>query len=181
MATKAKQSGFTLVEALVSVAIFAVVVSMASVLFLAVSNAQLKATNQEKVMREVRQTMESMSRMIRMSSVIAYPDPDDQSQLQLDDNGMPVKFLWNQDKAWIDYQRGDDLTAYPVTSDDIEITNLEFFISPKPGLSSPGALSSWPTRVTILLTAENAAGAGGRGAGDILKTQTTVVTRREYE
>ncbi len=176
MSTKTRQSGFTLIEALVSVAIFAVVVSMASVLYLAVSNAQLKATNQEKVMREVRQTMESMSRLIRMSSVIAYPDPGDQSQLQLDDNGVPVKFLWNQDKEWIDYQRGDELVAQ-FTSDDVKITNLEFFISPG---TSPQGVSPWPTRVTILLTAENVAGAGGRGAGDILKTQTTVVTR-QYE
>lgn len=179
MFSGSKSSGFTLIEALVSVAIFAVVVAMASVLYLATANAQLKATNQEKVMREVRQTMESISRLIRMSSVITSDDSP--NELTLDDNNETVRFWLDEDAKQVKYQRGDDLTAYPVTSDDIEITNLEFFISPKPGLSSPGALSSWPTRVTILLTAENAAGAGGRGAGDILKTQTTVVTRREYE
>lgn len=172
MPTKTQQSGFTLVEALVSVAIFAVVVSMASVLYLATATAQLKATNQEKVMREVRQTMESMSRLIRMSAVITSDDPPD--ELTLDDDNVAVKFWREGDR--IAYQRGDELATY-FTSDDVKITNLEFFISPE-GISGG---TPWPTRVTILLTAENAAGAGGRGAGDILKTQTTVVTRREYE
>lgn len=171
MSVKAQQSGFTLVEALVSVAIFAVVVAMASVLYLATSNAQLKATNQEKVMREVRQTMETMSRMIRMSSVITSDDPP--SELILDDDNVAVKFWLDEDAGRIMSQRGDELATY-FTSDDIEITNLEFFISPAGLVVDP----HWPTRVTILLTAERA---GARGSADILKTQTTVVTRHEYE
>ncbi len=173
MVEKTKQSGFTLVEALVSVAIFAVVVSMASVLYLATSNAQLKATNQEKVMREVRQTMESISRLIRMSSVIASDDAP--NELTLDDDNVSVKFWRDGDRVL--FQRGDELATY-FTSDDIKITNLEFFISPSPMPSPPGVSSPWPTRVTILLTAERG---GERGAADVLKTQTTVVTRCEYE
>lgn len=170
MAVQAKQSGFTLIEALVSVAIFAVVVAMASVLYLATANAQLKATNQEKVMREVRQTMESISRMIRMSSIIAVTDD---GKLQLEDDNVAVEFWLDEDKDRIVYQRGDEPATH-FTSDDIEITGLEFFISPEGLVVEP----HWPTRVTILLTAKRV---GERGTADILKTQTTVVTRHEYE
>lgn len=171
MLSKTKQSGFTLVEALVSVAIFAVVVSMAAVLFLAVSNAQRKATNQEKIMREVRQTMESLSRLVRMSTVVSGGGEQDILQLE-DDNGL-VNFWLDQNSRRIIYQRGDTIANF--TGEDVDITNLQFFISP--GADHPQT-ENWPTRVTILLTA---ARAGEYGSADVLKVQTTIVTRKEYD
>ena len=176
MPTKFRQSGFTLIEALVSVAIFAVVVSMASVLFLATSNAQRKATNQEKVMREVRQTMESISRLVRMSAV-DYERYDAEgveisggpSVLYLMDNNVSVSFSLDENR--IVYERSGDSGF--MTGGDIDVTNLQFFIGP----ADPAANTTWPTQVTVLLTTERE---GERGSADILKTQTTIVTR-QYE
>ncbi len=176
MLSNPKQSGFTLIEALVSVAIFAVVVSMAAVLFLSTSNAQRKATNQEKVMREVRQTMESISRLVRMSAV-DYDRYDAEgmeisggpSVLYLMNNNAPVSFSLVGGQIF--YERGG--AGGVMTGEDIDVTNLQFFIGP----ADPDTSTDWPTQVTVLLTTERE---GERGSADILKTQTTIVTR-QYE
>lgn len=172
-----KQSGFTLIEALVSVAIFAVVVSMAAVLFLSVTNAQRKATNQEKIMREVRQATESISRLVRMS-VVDYGRYEDEGieitggpgALFLVNNSDQVGFWLDEDSKRIIYQRGN--TSGYLTAEDVTISNLQFFIGP----SDPDQ-ETWPTQVTVLLKTERA---GERGSADVMETQTTVVTRH-YE
>ena len=171
MITKSNQSGFTLIEALVSVAIFAVVVAMASVLYLSVTNAQRKTVNQEEIMREVRQVMETMSREIRLAGV--------DNQLYLDGEcSLPAQLcLAGGQGYWFDEENQRIMSGFPgfpITSDEIQVENLSFYVNPAP--DGVMVVPTPPTRVTILLTVSRQ---GNYGTSDQMQVQTTV-SLREY-
>jgi len=168
-----KNKGFTLIEVLVSVTIFVVVVSMGSVLFITTSNAQRKAVNQEKLVRDVRHSVETISRLARMYPVnySSYEEEgidlsdDGVNELYLQVSGQPVSF--SNENGQIIYETIDGDTA--LTSSEIEVDNLHFYISPVNFNESDN-----PQRVTIIIEASRA---GERGAADSMSVQTSVTAR----
>lgn len=173
--TKNKQSGFTLIEVLVSAAVFVVVVSMGAVLFITISNAQKKAVNQEKIVRDVRVTMETISRMSRMYTVSyeSYADAgiDDLSQ------GVNILYLEAGSGDIVSFQEVDGQVFMnrhgldtEVTSGDVTIDRLYFYISPL----AADELAKNPQRVTIVMGASRE---GERGAADEVNLETSVTAR----
>jgi hypothetical protein len=140
---------------------------------LAISNAQKKATNQEKIMREVRQATEVMARQIRLATIDyevygqALAQANGQTVLHLTDNNDSVSY-WLEGNR-IKYRCNDESDF--LTASDVSIDKLWFYISPV----APQIPNPWPTRVTIILQASRA---GSQGTLESLNVQTTVELRR---
>ncbi len=171
---KRHQSGFTLIEALVSVAVFAIVVSIASGIYISVISVQKKSVSYEKTQRNARHAMETMARLSRMYAIdyekYAELTNAGTSELYLKDpsSGKEVEF-YLKDYS-VKYKEGN-ASEQVLTSDDVDITRLKFYISPTGGESLS---QNWPTRVTIVLEAFRE---GARGASATIPVQTTVITR----
>ncbi|MBI2465870.1 MAG: prepilin-type N-terminal cleavage/methylation domain-containing protein [Candidatus Sungbacteria bacterium] len=67
-------SGFTLVELIVAVAIFAAVITIASSIFVSSIGSQRENINQQEVLDNARFVLEIMGRAIRQSTVLTCPD-----------------------------------------------------------------------------------------------------------
>jgi len=169
------QKGFTLIEILVSVTVFVVVVSIAAVLFISISNTQRKALNQEKLARDVRAVTETISRLARMYPVdytayeaAGYDFPEG-------DGGTPILFLRVAGET-VSFTVENGLVVYDnnqgekfLTSSEITVEKLYFYISPLDYDDSEN-----PPRVTFQLVAARA-GEGGVAAD--ISVQTSVVSR----
>ena len=67
-------AGFTLVELIVAIAVFAVTVTIASSIFVSSVGSQRKNINQQEVLDNARFVLESMGRAVRQSTVLTCPD-----------------------------------------------------------------------------------------------------------
>ncbi|GEM_PF-6939874 len=165
--------GFTLIEVLISVTVFVVVVSMGAVLFITTTNAQRKAMNQEKLVRDVRQSIETISRLARMYPVdyTAYND----AGLNLSDEGVDVLYLsvggqtvsFTNVDGQIFYNTVTENTA--LTSAEVEVDRMHFYISPIDSNESND-----PQRVTVVFEASRQ---GDRGAADSMSVETSLTAR----
>ncbi len=174
-----RNKGFTLIEVLVSVAVFAVVVSIGAVLFISTANSQKKTISQERVVRDAREVMETISRLARTSPV-SFSSYDQlggklgagsldgpQSALHLLIDEQPVSFF--SEDGQVIYRDSNGIES-SVTTDDVEISDLVFYITP----SFPDIDDS-PQKVTILLTAET--GSDSPATGEKMSVQTTITSR----
>jgi prepilin-type N-terminal cleavage/methylation domain-containing protein len=169
------EQGFTLIEILVSVTVFVVVVSIAAVLFISISNTQRKALNQEKLVRDVRSVTETVTRLARMYPVdyLAYnaagydfPENDGgTSILFLRVAGETVSFSVKNKRIVYENNQGEQF----LTSPEITIDRFYFYISP---LNSGDSAN--PPRVTMHFGATRV---GEGGAAADISIQTSVVSR----
>lgn len=171
---KAEQ-GFTLIEILVSVTVFVVVVSIAAVLFISISNTQRKALNQEKLARDVRQVTETITRLARMYPVDYSAYEEAGYNFPESDGGTPILFLRVAGET-VSFSAVDGLVVYEnnqgeqfLTSSEITVDKLYFYISPLDYNDSQN-----PPRVTFHLAADRE-GEGGVTAD--ISVQTSVVSR----
>ncbi|MFY9493319.1 MAG: type II secretion system protein [Minisyncoccia bacterium] len=67
-------AGFTLVELIVAIAVFAATVTIASSIFVSSVGSQRKNINQQEVLDNARFVLETMGRAIRQSTVLTCPD-----------------------------------------------------------------------------------------------------------
>lgn len=168
------EKGFTLIEILVSVAVFVVVVSMGAVLFITTSNAQRKAVNQEKLVRDVRQATETITRLSRMYPV-DYTAYEEKYGVPLPEEGVDVLFLrvsgetisFSLDADQVIYNGSQGTQA--MTSGEVTIDRLYFYVSPIDPDDSDN-----PQRVTLILEASRA---GDQGTYDAMSVQTSVTAR----
>lgn len=169
-----RQKGFTLIEVLVSVTIFVVVVSIGATLFISVTSSQRKTIVQERVLREVRDTTETLARVVRTNPVLvedyvsggsSLAGPQDRLLLSVNNENIAYFLVDNK----IKYRDGSG-QEHDVTSDEVSVTNLEFYLSPQ-DLGN----DDWMTRVTILLTMESTSDL--LESPEIINVQTTVGSR----
>jgi len=126
--------GFTLMELLVSVTIFAVVVTIASSIFISTIGSQRKAFGQQNILDSSRFALESMARAIRQSDVISATV-----------NTLEIN---HPDKGTIQYSlSGGQImeSGGALTADDVTVESLTFLTD---GLA--GNDNEQP-RVTIIL------------------------------
>ena len=140
--------GFTLIEMLIAVSIFALVLIMATNIYIIINNSQRKVVTLQKIQEDVRFLFEAMAQDIRLSSInySFYQDPanainlhpefggDDNSVLALiDQSGNQIYYRLNVNK--LQYCSGgcdfdDPLVWANITPESVEIIDLGVVITP---------------------------------------------------
>ena len=109
--SKFNNSGFTLLEILVALALFSLVISMVVGIFVSGSGSQRKIIELHTVQREAGYIMETVSRELRMATAIADSNnigpipPYSEDQQNNDDH--TIEFTNYEDKL-VEYCRSDD-------------------------------------------------------------------------
>lgn len=187
------QSGFTLLEMLVSLALFTIVITMSVGSLLVLIDANAKARNMQALMTNLAFALDSMTRDIRTG--YDYSCDKDHGEGQTSDcpsSPSTDGFSFTESGNSLTVGLGNNRIAYqlqnnriqrnlagsgwqPITSEDIEITELSFYVSGAADeLFADG--DTEPPTVTIFVSGE---------AGDVevsqtsFSLQTTVVQRRE--
>jgi len=167
---KLKRDGFTLVEILVAISIFAIVSVIVSAIFLNANHLQQNTANYQRLQNDGRYVIEKLAREIR-SREIQYPVGDsftDQLRFEKDENGDSLSVFANpavRDGKTINslvysvYHDGESVPENDfLNSSDVEISSVSFFVS-------PFVANDWGSvpntkiqpRVTILLKIKNVA------------------------
>jgi len=145
-----KQSGFTLIEMIIAVAIFSLVLIAATNIYLIINNSQRKVVTLQKIQEDVRFLFDAISQDIRLGSINYefYQDeeiplhPDRADRLDntvlamIDQDREQVYYRLNDTGDKIQYCSGQDCDlAVPadwddITPDQVEILNLSFLVYP---------------------------------------------------
>ncbi|MBU1167102.1 type II secretion system GspH family protein [Patescibacteria group bacterium] len=168
---KSSEAGFTLAEALVTVFIFSLILTVVVGILVSVLVAQRKVTAQRKVEQNVRVAMDDLVRDIR-GGKIDYSkqskfDGADEIYLYLP-NGSDGRYYWDASSKNLYLST----TGFPLLSSDIKISNMKFYIAPT---TSPylGGTATEQSRVTIFIEAETEV----LGQKASTSFQTTVASR----
>jgi len=129
MITPMKKHGFTLIEIMVSLAIFSIVVVVATGALLSTIDATKKAQATQTVLTNLNLALEGMTREIRVGS--NYRDANGSTSLTFDDKtGSQTTYTFTSGR--IDKQEG--LVTSPITAPEVTIQSLKFTtIKPTPG------------------------------------------------
>lgn len=143
-----KLPGFTLLEMVVSLGIFTVVIVVSISILVALNNAQLKAGRLQVVQDTARYTMEEMTGRMRGGTNYT-PDPPGcvagachNINFTLANGVTSFWYCWDQNTASIytryspdnslrcDNASSADIAASRITTPDITVSNLNFFVTP---------------------------------------------------
>jgi len=149
MKLKNNKSGFTLIEMLIAVSIFALVLIMATNIYMIINNSQRKVVTLQKIQEDVRFLFEAMAQDIRLSSInySFYQDSNinihplrggEQNSLLalLDQSGNQVFYrLGGSGNDKVQYCSGDcslliDENWQNITPESVEIIDLGVVITP---------------------------------------------------
>ena len=200
-----RRRGFTLIEMMVAVTLFAVVMLVAVGALLALTNANRKAQALQSVMDNLNVALDGMVRSIRMGSTYHCDDPANPSTIyQTKDCPNGNKLIafepYGGDSSdpsdqWI-YYFGPDINginriykstngqinsppsytqAYPVTSPDVKINDMEFYVvGTDPASKDPNNPDETQPKVVIIIK-----GTAGNAASEIstFHIQATAVQR----
>lgn len=187
-------AGFTLTELLVGLAIFSTAVLIITDIFVLTSRSQRKGAAFQKVQSDARVIMSTVSDQIRQGTVnynfyggpIANPVP---ALALLDADDRPTIFRKSSDvfastvcpsaqsTPCLEISRDNGVTWAPVTSRDVKLQFLKFYIAPNTNPFLPGGPNIQP-RVTLVL--------GIQGTSPVLEEQNplflqTTVSSRVYK
>ena len=181
--TPTTQKGFSLVELLVSVALFTIVITMAVGTLLVLIDANAKAQNMQEVMTNVTFALDSMTREIRTgrSFYCSAGDPGSvPGEFEVQDctsggsyvsvveggesltgSGNPrVAYRFNGPEGTIERKLGDG-SWFPITSSDVTITDAAFYATDTETGSDGNAIQS---NVTVYIEGH---------AGELASVDTT--------
>lgn len=169
MRNRQKNQGFTLIETVVSLAVFGVIIVAVLSTFVSGLNIQRKNLALQEAQNDLRYALEAMSREIRMSHINTADGFHDGSVDFLDIT-IPAGRVYYRLIAGGESGQIGLIARYsePITSYRINITALNFYIYRNQ--------ATLPTTVTIAIKAETI----GAYAGQEIDLQTTVSTR-DYE
>lgn len=175
------KKGFTLIEMLVAVAIFFIVVSIPTGFFVLSLKSQKRVLALREIIDNSSYALEYTSRALRMArkddieigGVVKDCLSGDKVNYEITNGGQGIKFRNYLDKCQKFYLSGtqlrewkDDGTDLPLTSDNLEITLLEFYLS---GATQGDSLQP---RVTILFEIQKKGQPGTK-----IHLQTTISQR----
>src|SRR3989344_1611269 len=173
--THNSQKGYSLIELLVAIGVFATVVAIMSGMFMTSLRGQKKAVTVQNVADNVRYAMEIMSKEIRMGSNfnrISATDLQFKSNMP-NRNEKTVEFSLDTNPASPTYQQimfDDDINAAPpatsITSANVAITALNFSLYPTTG-----------TQKRVLITIQAASAGTASDVTTSINLQTTVAPR----
>ncbi|MFA5021185.1 MAG: prepilin-type N-terminal cleavage/methylation domain-containing protein [Patescibacteria group bacterium] len=154
-----KNQGFTLIEILVTIGIFAIVMMVASAIFINVSNLQQQTANLAQLQNEGRYIIEKVAKEIRGREL-------DYGQMDIDTDGSTDKLLFKSDEYGevyeIAYDGGSKSIKITVTnegfktaqlnSESVAVDQFRLILTPA---AAPGDEPSVQSRVTLLLMISN--------------------------
>jgi len=153
--------GYSLIELMVAISVFAIVMSVSSGLFITSMKGQRKAFSNQNLADNVRYAMEIIAREIRMGRDFTIDNDSGAcanncrilftSSMPRRDGKSVVFFLDpSAEKIMFDDDTGSNPLANSITSANINVTNLDFNLNTNPENSAE------PYRVTIVVQAESA-------------------------
>ncbi len=179
--------GFTLVETLVALSVFAIASVIISGIFINASNLQQHTASFQRLQNEARYMMEKMAREIRAREI-------DYSQIALDANNMTAQLVFKKDEAnkvvglnrlgadllYIEIDGGT--VSAPLNANDVEVVSVWFRIYPgkDPFLINSATNSYYNNiqpRVTILLKIKNRTGKVAEKYQEELSVQTAISSK----
>lgn len=167
-----KNEGFTLVETIVAAALFMVIVTTITGIFIQVLGLQRRANGAARVQENALFVVETVAREIRVSTVVSPVSdcssgsaPVESSTITIDHpvNGQVVYRL---NGGIVERQAGG--SSSPITSEEVEFTDLTFIVNCTAG-------DDEQARVTLTMTVQNKTNIVRNQAPMTL--QTTVVSR----
>lgn len=179
--------GFTLIEMIVSVALFSVVMFVSVGALLAIADANRKANALRITMDNLNFAMESMSRAMRTGSgyscgMVPVSPPafgvnclgGGQSFSFTDQNGDTVIYAYDSDKESVVAKKEGQSDFHSLTSPEINVEGLTFYVT---GVGNTGINEGHQPRVVIVVKGK---------AGTTQRTQTsfniqTTVSQRRVE
>ncbi len=167
--------GFTIIEMVVAVGVFAIVITILLAAFLNISSIQKRAEAQRIINDNLNFSLETMMREIRAGS--NYCDPSllscfsDRFVFKSSSAGNPV-FVYKLNNNRIERSVDGGINFIPLTAPEVKIINLIFIVSGEKSNDNPPADGLQP-RVTIVIT-----GSAGEKNVINLNLQTTISQRK---
>lgn len=151
------EAGFTLAEMIVAVSIFVITVAAIITAFMSVVRAQNRAEALRVVGEDARYSMEQIARGLRLAKVDYAALRGLPAPFYRDMNGIPeIYYLDENENQHHIYVRNDAklmIDDQAITPNDIQITDLRFYISPNQSPYAGGSENS-QSRVTIVLSSQ---------------------------
>ncbi len=179
------QHGFTLIEILVTLAIFMSAISAVGAIFLFSNNTQRKTAAIQQTQTDARFAMEVMAQQVRKGS-IDYDSSEYSGSIS--SNPQEVLVLRDADNNQVWFQKGtngsrgvvqisDDGSSWnDITPTDISVDLLQFYISPTTNPFATSPSTNQQPMVTIVLTTSNVS-TEGEGLPPT-RIQTTISSRQ---
>ncbi len=182
--TSERTRGFTLIEMMVSVALFAVVMTVCIDVLLSLVNANRKAQALQSVMNNLNIALDGMVRAVREGSVYHCGPGGGQNMSTQDCSSAPSTIFafepHGQDATgnpWVYslqngqiYRSENGQIAIPITAPEVSISSLSFYVVG----STPGD----SLQPEVLIVVEGAAGAPGTSAQTTFHIEATAVQRQ---
>ncbi len=167
---KKKEKGFTLVELLVSAAIFSILILSATGIFVKTMNVQKKAFAIQEVQDNISYTMEMISKEIRMMSEIDESTKGQEASTLVFKNSKEEDIVYSLIGGQL-MRSVDGGAAQAITSSDVNVSDLAFYVNNWDTVNGPQPM------VTINLVMEISDGNFGKAQA---RLQTTL-SGRIYE
>ena len=167
-----KEKGFTLVELLVSAAIFSILILAATGIFVKIMNVQKKALAIQEVQDNISYAMEMISKEIRMMSEIDESTKDQAaSELKFTNSKDPAQdIIYNLISGQL-MRSVDGGANQPITSSKVNVSDLTFYVNNWDIINGPQPM------VTVNMVMEISDGSFGKASA---RLQTTL-SGRIYE
>lgn len=122
---KKQNKGFTLIEMLVSIALFSIVLTISIGVIFTVIDTNRKSQTLTLVMNNLNFTIESMTRSIKTAEPNSFNETS--NNLRLENNGKIIVYSFSEDAI---YKSVGGNTATPITSPDIVVESAIFDLIP---------------------------------------------------
>lgn len=158
------RAGFTLVELVVAIAVFAAVITVVSSIFVSSVGSQRKNVNNQDVLDNARYVLETMGRAIRQSVIVTGNGTGSTLTVNHPTKGVITYVL---DNNQIKESIGGNAVA--LSSSNVSIQNLTFVVQ------GNGSTDNTQPKITISVSLKNSQGAPG--AESTANLQTTITPR----
>jgi len=174
-----KKNGFTLIEILVAMGIFAIAMMIVSVIFLNLSNLQRNLNSVQQLQNDGRFMLEKIAKEVRMRELdyeMTEPDPltglTDKLIFKPDDTDAVLSII----KAGENLSFDLDGVSGNINSHNVAVDDIKFIITPATDPNLPGSDRFQP-KVTVLLTISNRQGQVAEQYIKQLTIQTTISSK----
>ena len=164
------KKGFTLVELLVSVAIFSVLILSATGIFVKIMNVQKKALAIQEVQDNISYTMEMISKEIRMMSEIDESTKGQETNTLMFKNSKEKNIVYSLINGQL-MRKEETEDSQAITSSNVTVSDLTFYVNNWDTINGPQPV------ITINLVMEISDGNFGKAQA---RLQTTL-SGRIYE
>lgn len=150
----ALRSGFTLLEMVVSIGIFSVLITITIGAVIAINKAQLKASNIQTVVDNIRFSLESMTKEMRTATDfqprVPLAHPQAYAELYFTRSDGTISGYCVEANALKKVTGAPVCAGSAVTSEDIVVENITFFV-----IGQDAGPTDGQPRITIFLTARS--------------------------